>query len=69
MYPKMHKKKVTIPTAIEDLNNKYNELTAAINLSDVAPSIENHTASKQANAKFIKTINEARRRSSMKNTQ
>ena len=45
----------------EFLNNKHNELTTARNLADVAPSIENNTALKQTNAKFIKTINEARR--------
>ena len=52
----------------EDLNNKHNELTTARNLADVAPSIENNTALKQANAKFIKTRNEARRSSWMKKT-
>ena len=46
----------------EDLNNKHDELTTARNLADVAPSIENNTALKQANAKFIKTMNEARRK-------
>ena len=44
----------------EDLNNKHNELTAR-NLADVAASIENTTELKQANAKFNKTRNEARR--------
>ena len=39
----------------EDLNNRHDELTTARNLADVAPSIENNTALKQANAKFIKT--------------
>ena len=34
----------------KDLNNKYNELTTAINLADVAPSIENNTSLKQTNA-------------------
>ena len=38
----------------EDLNNKHNELTTARNLADVTPSIENNTALKQTNAKFIK---------------
>ena len=52
----------------EDLNNKHDELTTARNLADVAPSIENNTALKQANAKFIKTKNEARRSSWMKKT-
>ena len=52
----------------EDLNNKHDELTTARNLADVAPSIENNTALKQANAKFIKTRNEARRSSWMKKT-
>ena len=52
----------------EDLNKKHNELTKARNLSDVAPSIENNTALKQINAKFIKTRNEARRSSWMKKT-
>ena len=52
----------------EDLNNKHNELTTARNLADVTPSIENNTALKQANAKFIKTRNEARRSSWMKKT-
>ena len=51
------------PYLNEDLNNKHNELTTARNLPDVAPSIENNTALKQANAKFIKTRNEARRSS------
>ena len=50
----------------EDLNNKHNELTTARNLADVAPSIENNTALKQVNAKFIKIRNEARRSSWMK---
>ena len=52
----------------EDLNNKHDELTTARNLADVAPSIENNTALKQSNAKFIKTRNEARRSSWMKKT-
>ena len=52
----------------EDLNNKHNELITARNHADVAPSIENNTALKQANAKFIKTRNEARRSSWMKKT-
>ena len=52
----------------EDLNNKHNELTTARNLADVAPSIENNTVLKQANAKFIKTRNEATRSSWMKKT-
>ena len=52
----------------EDLNNKHNELTTARNLADVAPSIENNTALKQANSKFIKTRNEARRCSWKKKT-
>ena len=52
----------------EDLNNKHDELTTARNLADVAPSIENNTTLKQANAKFIKTMNEARRSSWMKKT-
>ena len=52
----------------EDLNNKHNELTTARNLADVAPSIENNTALKQTNAKFIKTRNEARRSSWMMET-
>ena len=52
----------------EDLNNKHNELTTARNLTDVASSIENNTALKQANAKFIKIINEARRSSWIKKT-
>ena len=52
----------------EDLNNKHNELTTARNLADVAPSIENNTVLKQANAKFIKTRNEARRSSWIKKT-
>ena len=52
----------------EDLNNKHDELTTARNLADVAPSIENNTALKQTNAKFIKTRNEARRGSWMKKT-
>ena len=52
----------------EDLNNKHDELTTARNLADVAPSIENNTALKQANAMFIKTRNEARRSSWMKKT-
>ena len=43
----------------EDLNNKHNELTTARNLADVAPSIENNTELKQANAEFIKTRDEA----------
>ena len=50
------------------MNNKHNELTTARNLADVAPSIENNTALKQANAKFIKTRNEARRSSWIKKT-
>ena len=50
----------------KDLNNKHNQLTTARNLADVAPSIENNTALKQTNAKFIKTRNEARRSSWMK---
>ena len=45
----------------EDLNNKHNELTTAIKLTEVAPSIEINTALKQTNANFIKTRNEARR--------
>ena len=52
----------------EDLNNKHDELTTARNLADVVPSIENNTALKQANAKFFKTRNEARRGSWMKKT-
>ena len=52
----------------EDLNNKHNELTTATNLADVSPSIENNTALKQTNAKFIKIRNEARRRSWIKKT-
>ena len=52
----------------EDLNNKHTELTTSRNLAGVAPSIENNTALKQANAKFIKTRNEARRSSWMKKT-
>ena len=52
----------------EDLNSKHNELTTARNLADVAPSIENNTALKQANAKFIKTRNEAKRSSWMRKT-
>ena len=56
------------PYCNEDLNNKHNELTTAENLADVAPSIENNTALKQTNAKFIKTRNEARRRIWMKKT-
>ena len=52
----------------EDLDNKHNELTKARHLSDVAPSIENNTALKQTNVKFIKTGNEARRSSWMKKT-
>ena len=49
-------------------NNKHAELTTARNPADVAPSLENNTALKQANAKFIKTRNEARRSSWMKKT-
>ena len=73
----LHAAKESIPKGVrkdykpywnEDLNNKHNELTAARNLADVAPSIENNTALKQANAKFIKTRNEARRSSWMKKT-
>ena len=52
----------------EDLNNKHNELTTARNLADVASSIENNTALKKTNAKFIKTRNEYRRSSWMKKT-
>ena len=52
----------------EDLNNKHNELTKTRNLTDVTPSIENNTALKQTNAKFIQTRNEARRSSWMKKT-
>ena len=52
----------------EDLNNTHNELTTARNLPDVAPSIENNTALKQTNAKFIKTRNEPRISSWMKKT-
>ena len=51
-----------------DLNNKHNELATAGNLADVAPSVENNAALRQANAKFIKTRNEARRSSWMKKT-
>ena len=36
------------------MNNEHIELTTARNLADVAPSIVNNTALKQANAKFIK---------------
>ena len=56
------------PNWNEDVNNKHNELTTTRNLADVAPSIENNTALKQVNAKFIKTRNEARRSSWMKKT-
>ena len=49
------------PNWTGNLNNKYNELTIARNHADVAPSIENNTALKQTNAKFIKARNEARR--------
>ena len=52
----------------EDLNNKHNELTKARNLADVTPSIENNTALKQTNAKFIMTRNGARRSSWVKKT-
>ena len=52
----------------EDLNNKHNELTTARTIADVAPSIETNTELKQANAKFIKARNEARRSSWMKKT-
>ena len=52
----------------EDLNNKHNERTIARNLADVAPSIENNTSLKPANAKFIKTRNKARRNSWIKKT-
>ena len=45
------------PYCNEDLNNKHNKLTKARNLADVALSIENNTALKQTNAKFIKTRN------------
>ena len=51
----------------EDLDNKHNELTTARNLAD-APSIENNTALKQTNAKFIQTKNQARRSRWMKKT-
>ena len=50
------------------MNNKHKELTEARNLADVAQSIENNTALKQTNAKFIKTRNEARSSSWMKKT-
>ena len=66
MYPKRCEKRQ--PYWNEDLNNKHDELTTARNLADVAPSIENNTELKQANAKFIKTRNEARRSSWMKKT-
>ena len=52
----------------KDLNDKHNELPTARNLADVAPSIENNTALKQTNAKFIKTRNEDRRNSWMNKT-
>ena len=50
------------------MNNKHNELTTARNLADVAPSIANNTALKQANSKLIKTRNKPRRSSSMNKT-
>ena len=67
MYSKRCEKRLQ-PYWNEDLHNKHNELTTARNLADVAPSIENNTALKQANAKFSKTRNEARRSSWMKKT-
>ena len=51
------------PYCNEDLNNKHNEGTTSRNLAEIAPSIENNTALKQTNAKFIKTRNEDRRSS------
>ena len=68
MYPNRCARKDYKPYWNEDLNNKHDELTTARNIADVAPSIENNTALKQANAKFIKTRNEARRYSWMKKT-
>ena len=52
----------------EDMNNKHNELTTAINIADVAPAIKNNTTLKQTNAKFINTRNKDRRSSWMKKT-
>ena len=54
------------PYCNEDINNKHNELTTARNLKEGAPSIENKTASKQTNTKFIQTKNEARKSCWMK---
>ena len=56
------------PYRNEDLYNTHNELTTERNIADVAPSIENNTALKKTNAKFIKTRNEARRSMWMKKT-
>ena len=64
MYPKGARKDYK-PYWTEGLNNKHNELTTTRNLADVAPSIENNTALKHTNGKFIKTRNEARRSSWM----